>query len=60
MNEKPEIVIPPIGSKLQGIVCRFIEEGALLDIGNGILGLLSNREIAFFTKRKNHLPPQSR
>lgn len=48
MNEKPEIVIPPIGSKLQGIVCRFIEEGALLDIGNGILGLLSNREISFF------------
>lgn len=54
MLENQEKAIPPVGSRLRGIVRRFIKEGALLDIGNGILGLLSNREISFLFQTQNN------
>lgn len=54
MLENQGKAIPPVGSKLRGIVCRFCKEFVLIDIGNGILGFLTNHEISLRFQTQNN------
>ncbi len=43
--------IPEVGAIVRGRVIRFLEHGALLDIGNGLKGLLHGSHVSWLNKR---------
>ncbi|MFA7172956.1 MAG: S1 RNA-binding domain-containing protein [Kiritimatiellia bacterium] len=45
------IPVPEIGAVIKGRVIRFLEQGALLDIGNGLKGLLHGSQVSWLNKR---------